>query len=97
YPSSNFVHLDTGSVRHWPRMPEAQLARVMAKDQLTQVASRSQEQKVATASVANPLAKLLGIADDDHAEPKASTTTAVADGKTQKAAPKAENTNAENK
>ena len=35
YPSSNFVHLDTGSVRHWPRMPEAQLARVMAKGPLT--------------------------------------------------------------
>jgi uncharacterized protein YcbK (DUF882 family) len=34
YPSSNFVHLDTGSVRHWPRMPEAQLAAVLAKGQL---------------------------------------------------------------
>jgi uncharacterized protein YcbK (DUF882 family) len=30
YPSSNsyFVHIDTGSVRHWPRMTRAQLARV---------------------------------------------------------------------
>jgi uncharacterized protein YcbK (DUF882 family) len=34
YPSSNFVHLDTGSVRHWPRMPEAQLAAVLSKGQL---------------------------------------------------------------
>ena len=34
YPSSNFVHLDTGSVRHWPRMPDAQLAKVLAKGQL---------------------------------------------------------------
>ncbi len=34
YPSSNFVHLDTGSVRHWPRMPDAQLAAVLAKGQL---------------------------------------------------------------
>ncbi len=34
YPSSNFVHLDTGGVRHWPRMPEAQLAKVLAKGQL---------------------------------------------------------------
>jgi uncharacterized protein YcbK (DUF882 family) len=34
YPSSNFVHLDTGSVRHWPRMPEAQLAAILAKGQL---------------------------------------------------------------
>jgi uncharacterized protein YcbK (DUF882 family) len=36
YPTSGspFVHLDTGSVRHWPRMPEAQLANVLAKGQL---------------------------------------------------------------
>jgi uncharacterized protein YcbK (DUF882 family) len=36
YPTSGapFVHMDTGSVRHWPRMPEAQLASVMAKGQL---------------------------------------------------------------
>ena len=34
YPSSGFVHLDTGSVRHWPRMPEAQIAAVLAKGQL---------------------------------------------------------------
>ena len=31
YPSSGvaFVHMDVGSVRHWPRIPEQQLARVM--------------------------------------------------------------------
>ena len=36
YPTSGspFVHLDTGSVRHWPRMPEAQMAKVMAKGPL---------------------------------------------------------------
>ena len=28
YPSSNFVHLDVGSVRYWPRMSYEQLARV---------------------------------------------------------------------
>ena len=40
YPTSGspFVHLDTGSVRHWPRLPEAQLASVLAKGPL---ASRS--------------------------------------------------------
>jgi uncharacterized protein YcbK (DUF882 family) len=37
YPTSGapFVHMDTGSVRHWPRMPEAQLASVMAKGHLS--------------------------------------------------------------
>jgi uncharacterized protein YcbK (DUF882 family) len=36
YPSSGapFVHMDTGSVRHWPRMPEEQLVAVLAKGQL---------------------------------------------------------------
>jgi uncharacterized protein YcbK (DUF882 family) len=40
YPSSGapFVHLDTGSVRHWPRIPEAQLARILAKGPPTQLA-----------------------------------------------------------
>src|SRR5918994_6384138 len=28
YPSSGFVHVDTGSVRAWPRMPRDQLARL---------------------------------------------------------------------
>jgi uncharacterized protein YcbK (DUF882 family) len=36
YPTSGspFVHLDTGSVRHWPRMPEAQLASVLSRGPL---------------------------------------------------------------
>ena len=36
YPTSGapFVHMDTGSVRHWPRMPEEQLASVLSKGQL---------------------------------------------------------------
>jgi uncharacterized protein YcbK (DUF882 family) len=43
YPSSGspFVHMDVGSVRHWPRLPEAQLARIMSRGRLTQVASNS--------------------------------------------------------
>jgi uncharacterized protein YcbK (DUF882 family) len=47
YPSSGapFVHMDVGSVRHWPRMPEAQLARILSKGPLTQVASNSPAQK----------------------------------------------------
>src|SRR5262249_58475589 len=37
YPTSGapFVHMDTGSVRHWPRMPEAQLPSVLAKGGLS--------------------------------------------------------------
>src|SRR4029077_10938467 len=35
YPSTGFVHMDTGSVRHWPRMPEAQLASVLQKGALS--------------------------------------------------------------
>src|SRR5688572_21467383 len=33
YPSSGapFIHMDVGSVRHWPRVPDAQLARIMSK------------------------------------------------------------------
>ena len=36
YPTSGapFVHLDTGSVRHWPRMPDEQLMAVLSKGQL---------------------------------------------------------------
>jgi len=41
YPSSGsaFVHMDTGRVRHWPRLPEAQLARVMSTARQVQLAS----------------------------------------------------------
>ena len=40
YPTSGspFVHLDTGGVRHWPRLPEVQLAGILSKGPL---ASRS--------------------------------------------------------
>ncbi len=59
YPSSNFVHLDTGSVRHWPRMPEAQLARVLAKGPLTRVASNDKPAKASLPDPIGPLAKFL--------------------------------------
>jgi uncharacterized protein YcbK (DUF882 family) len=41
YPSSGspFVHLDTGGVRHWPRMAPEMLARVMSSAKPTQLAS----------------------------------------------------------
>ena len=43
YPSSGapFVHMDVGSVRHWPRVPEAQLARIMSKAPATRLASNN--------------------------------------------------------
>ena len=56
YPSSGapFIHMDVGSVRHWPRVPEAQLARIMSKGPLTRVASNTpaaQKQKSRPAAV----------------------------------------------
>ena len=44
YPSSGapFVHMDVGSVRHWPRVPEAQLARILStKGPTTRLASNT--------------------------------------------------------
>ncbi|MBX9777207.1 MAG: DUF882 domain-containing protein [Xanthobacteraceae bacterium] len=44
YPSSGapFVHMDVGGVRHWPRVPEAQLARIMStKGPATRLASNT--------------------------------------------------------
>jgi uncharacterized protein YcbK (DUF882 family) len=43
YPSSGapFVHMDVGSVRHWPRVPEAQLARIMSTKGQTRLASNT--------------------------------------------------------
>src|SRR5712671_699186 len=39
YPSSGFVHLDVGSVRHWPRMTHDQLARVFPNGRTVHVPS----------------------------------------------------------
>jgi uncharacterized protein YcbK (DUF882 family) len=76
YPSSNFVHLDTGSVRHWPHMPEAELAKVMAKGPLTAVASRKTDTKVASARIPNPFAALFGSSGEQ--EEDAETLAAAA-------------------
>jgi uncharacterized protein YcbK (DUF882 family) len=76
YPSSGapFIHMDTGSVRHWPRMPEAQLARVLAKGPLTQVASNTKAR-----SRINPFANLFGGSrDEDEGETAATSTSRVA-------------------
>lgn len=39
YPSSNFVHLDIGSVRHWPRLTHDQLARLFPDGRTVHVPS----------------------------------------------------------
>jgi uncharacterized protein YcbK (DUF882 family) len=60
YPSSGvaFVHLDVGNVRHWPRIPEAQLARVMA-------GARTQVARADTAEQPkNIFSKLFGAKDE---------------------------------
>ena len=82
--------MDTGSVRHWPRMPEEQLARVIAKGPLNSrhASDNSSGRPVAVAQAAPTrapafLAKLFGGGKDeeDHAEtPRAGAAkpTAVA-------------------
>ena len=94
YPSSSFVHMDTGSVRHWPRMPEEQLVAVLAKGQLashnasdprgTQIAQGDIQRKPKPFGL---LAKLFGGGkdeDEDEAaaapakKPAAAPTRAVA-------------------
>ena len=67
YPlGSTFVHLDVGNVRHWPRMPEVELAKVMAKGPITAVASRKTDTKVASARIPNPFAKLFGGGEEEE-------------------------------
>jgi uncharacterized protein YcbK (DUF882 family) len=90
YPSSNFVHLDTGSVRHWPRMPDAELAKVMAKGPITAVASRKTETKVASARFPNPFAKLFGSGEEEEdAETLAAVAPAARTAEAKKPAAKA--------
>ena len=73
YPSSGFVHMDTGSVRHWPRMPEEQLARVMSKGQLASRSASDDRRSVAVAQAAPTrkpafLAKLFGGGEEAQQE-----------------------------
>jgi uncharacterized protein YcbK (DUF882 family) len=50
YPSSGsaFVHMDTGRVRHWPRIPETQLARVMSTARQVQLAAATASDRPGT-------------------------------------------------
>jgi uncharacterized protein YcbK (DUF882 family) len=79
YPTSGapFVHLDTGSVRHWPRMPEEQLMAVLSKGQLK---SASEGTAVAQARMPSFLARLFGGGkdEDEDAATAAAAKPAVA-------------------
>jgi hypothetical protein len=75
------VHMDTGSVRHWPRMPEEQLATVMAKGPLRYGSSTQVAQAESPQRSSNPialLAKLFGGGKDEEedAETAAASTPA---------------------
>jgi hypothetical protein len=78
YPTSGapFVHLDTGSVRHWPRMPEEQLMAVLSKGQL----KSSEGTAVAQARMPSFLARLFGGGkdEDEDAATAAAAKPAVA-------------------
>jgi uncharacterized protein YcbK (DUF882 family) len=85
YPSSGapFVHMDTGNVRHWPRMPEAQLATVLAKGQLSsRSASDTRGTAMARGEIQRPdrkpglLAKRLGNGKDADEEADAAAAAA---------------------
>lgn len=39
YPGNNFVHLDTGTIRHWPRMTHDQLVRVFPDEKTVHIPS----------------------------------------------------------
>ncbi len=84
YPTSGapFVHLDTGNVRHWPAIPEAQLARVLAKGPLTSVAANDRGTKVA-ARIPNPFAKLFGGMDEHEDIDSAAATNSSRSAATQ--------------
>jgi len=64
YPTSGapFVHMDTGSVRHWPRMPEAELASVLSKGQLGSASGSDGSQR---SRMPGLLAKLFGVGRDE--------------------------------
>jgi len=76
YPTSGapFVHMDTGSVRHWPRMPEAQLASILAKGQLKSTVAQADTQR----SSPNLFARLFGGGRDEEEDAKTASAPAKA-------------------
>jgi uncharacterized protein YcbK (DUF882 family) len=99
YPTSGspFVHMDTGSVRHWPRMPEAQLAGVLAKGQLaSHSAADARGTQIAQGNISSSrksvgfLAKLFGGSRDEEEDANTAAEPAPAPAPTAVAAkPKA--------
>jgi uncharacterized protein YcbK (DUF882 family) len=87
YPSSNFVHLDTGGVRHWPRMPEAQLAAVLAKGPLSTSVNGPATRTASAASFTSSLTKMLGIGSDDDDGEDSETTAATTAAPSRSASP----------
>jgi uncharacterized protein YcbK (DUF882 family) len=85
YPSSGsrFVHLDTGSVRHWPRMTREELVRVFPNERTVHIPAdgnplagytlaladieRGANQRPAGPPKSITFAKLLGVHDDEEA------------------------------
>ncbi len=67
YPSSGapFIHMDVGGVRHWPRLPEAQLARILSKGPPTQLASSSPAAQKQTARPAVVASRNVRDEDED--------------------------------
>ena len=90
YPTSGspFVHLDTGNVRHWPRMPEAQLAKVLSKGQLASAhASDNRSVKRVMVAQASSTPSFLGkLFGGDEAREGAAETAAETSAKPTKAA-----------
>jgi len=76
YPTSGspFVHLDTGSVRHWPRMTYDQLARVFPNGKSAHMASDGRKLKNYDAAVAEVTRRggtttTASVGDDDTVAP----------------------------
>jgi uncharacterized protein YcbK (DUF882 family) len=96
YPTSGspFVHMDTGSVRHWPRMPEAQLATVLSKGPLnSQSASDARGTAVAQGEVQRSsksvglLARLFGGGKDEEEDAETAAQPAPVAAPAKRSAP----------
>lgn len=88
YPTSGapFVHMDTGSVRHWPRMPEAQLASVLAKGRLSSQSASDTSQR---SRMPGLLARLFGVGRDQAEDGASASAVVKVSAAPRKAAPEA--------